>query len=142
MMPTNATAASPMRTSNVPGTDRSSGRNVQKVVVVNGNPRTLSFAETTLESGHYDVVFVESIAHAYSQIRRVQPNLVIMCLRLDDPDGFRLLSMLKLDPDTQAIPVLTYTSEQLQADQTDDEETEEEEPESSFFAPRATTLMN
>jgi CheY-like chemotaxis protein len=37
--------------------------------------------------------------------------LVILCLRLDDPSGFQVLSMLKMDEDTKAIPVLTYTSE-------------------------------
>ena len=58
-----------------------------------------------------DVVFVESSEHAYSQIKRVQPNLVILCVRIDDANGFQVLSMLKLDDDTRAIPVLTYTSE-------------------------------
>src|SRR6266508_3882475 len=58
-----------------------------------------------------NVVIVESSAHAYSQIKRVQPNLVILCVRIDDADGFQVLSMLKLDGDTRAIPVLTYTTE-------------------------------
>ena len=56
-------------------------------------------------------LFVESNAHAYSQIKRVKPNLVILCMRLEDTDGFQVLSMLKLDDDTRGIPVLTYTSE-------------------------------
>ena len=43
-----------------------------------------SALENVLEAGHYDVVFVESSAHAYSQIKRVQPNLVILCVRIDD----------------------------------------------------------
>jgi CheY-like chemotaxis protein len=83
----------------------------QKVVIVNGSPEMLETLETTLEAGHYDVVFVESSEHAYSQIKRVQPNLVILCVRIDDATGFQVLSMLKLDDDTRAIPVLTYTSE-------------------------------
>jgi CheY-like chemotaxis protein len=57
------------------------------------------------------VVFVESMAHAYSQIKRVQPDLVILCIRIDEMDGFQVLSMLKLDEDTRNIPVLTYTTE-------------------------------
>ena len=83
----------------------------QKVVIVNGNPEMLETLETALDAGHYDVVFVESSEHAYSQIKRVQPNLVILCVRIDDANGFQVLSMLKLDDDTRAIPVLTYTSE-------------------------------
>ena len=71
----------------------------------------LELLETVLDAGHYDVVFVESSEHAYSQIKRVQPNLVILCVRIDDAEGFQVLSMLKLDEDTRGIPVLTYTTE-------------------------------
>src|SRR5256714_13312441 len=83
----------------------------QKVVIVNGSSEILELLETVLDAGHYDVVFVESSAHAYSQIKRVQPNLVILCVRIDDADGFQVLSMLKLDRETRDIPVLTYTTE-------------------------------
>src|SRR4029078_13647812 len=83
----------------------------QKVVIVNGSPEILDLLETALDAGHYDVVFVESSAHAYSQIKSVKPNLVILCVRIDDADGFQVLSMLKLDADTRAIPVLTYTTQ-------------------------------
>src|SRR3982074_1368984 len=84
---------------------------VQKVVVVNGNTEVLGMLETVLDAGRYDMVFVESSDHAYSQIKRVVPNLVILCTRIEELDGFQLLTMLKLDSDTQDIPVLTYTTE-------------------------------
>ena len=56
-------------------------------------------------------MFVESNEHAYSHIKRVQPNLVILCMRIEDREGFQVLSMLKLDDETRRIPVLTYTTE-------------------------------
>jgi PleD family two-component response regulator len=84
---------------------------VQKVVVVNGNTEVLGMLEAVLDAGRYDMVFVESNEHAYSQIKRVVPNLVILCARIDRLEGFQLLTMLKLDPDTRTIPVLTYTTE-------------------------------
>jgi PleD family two-component response regulator len=84
---------------------------VQKVVVVNGNTEVLGLLETVLDAGRYDMVFVESSDRAYSQIKRVLPNLVILCARIEDLDGFQLLTMLKLDDDTRNIPVLTYTTE-------------------------------
>jgi PleD family two-component response regulator len=71
----------------------------------------LVLLEMALDAGRYDVVFVESNEHAYSQIKRVQPNLVILCVRIEDMDGFQVLSMLKLDDETRGIPVLTYTNE-------------------------------
>ena len=39
------------------------------------------------------------------------PNLVILCTRIERLDGFQILTMLKLDPETRDIPVLTYTTE-------------------------------
>ena len=82
---------------------------------------------------------VEPTAHAYSQIKRVQPNLVILCVNLDDLDGIHVLSMLKLDAATRDIPVLTYTTSR------EDEEPDEEladpgEPE--IFAPKPAAWMN
>jgi len=81
----------------------------QKVVIVNGSPDMLERIETVLEAGHYDVVFVQSSSHAYSQIKHVQPNLVVLCVELDDANGLNLLSMLKLDRETMDIPVVTFT---------------------------------
>src|SRR5437764_5552871 len=90
-MLTNVTTAESLRQAVLPGTS------TQKVVIVNGSPDVLELLETVLDEGHYDVVFVESTRHAYSQVKRVQPNLVILCVRIDDADGFQVLSMLKLD---------------------------------------------
>src|SRR3984893_6569351 len=97
----------------------------QKVVIVNGSAEILELLETALDAGHYDVVFVESSQHAYSQIKRVRPDLVILCVRIDEVDDFQVLSMLKLDEDTRTIPVLTYTTEG------DGEESDEEVAEPS-----------
>ena len=111
----------------------------QKVVIVNGNAEVLQLLETLLDAGHYDVVFVESNEHAYSQIRRVQPNLVILCVHLDDMNGFQVLSMLKIDTETRDIPVLTYTVETVSR------ETEEElqEPaEAEMFGAKPQLWMN
>jgi PleD family two-component response regulator len=85
---------------------------VQKVVVVNGNTAVLETLEAALDAGRYDMVFVESDERAYSQIKNVVPNLVILCARIDQPQAFQLLTMLKLDPETRSIPVLTFTTEQ------------------------------
>jgi PleD family two-component response regulator len=106
----------------------------QKVVIVNGSAEMLEAIETVLEAGHYDIVFVESNQHAYSQVKRVQPNLVILCVQIDDIDGFQVLSMLKLDESTRDIPVLTYTSE-YECDEPDEDVDETSETE--LFAPRA-----
>jgi CheY-like chemotaxis protein len=95
----------------MPSTNRIADAPVQKVVVVNGNTEVLGMLESVLDAGRYDMVFVEPGDRAYSQIRKVLPNLVILCTRIEELDGFQLLTMLKLDPETSDIPVLTYTTE-------------------------------
>ena len=95
----------------MPNTNRIADAPVQKVVVVNGNTDVLGMLEAVLDAGRYDMVFVESGDRAYSQIRKVLPNLVILCTHIEELDGFQLLTMLKLDPQTSDIPVLTYTTE-------------------------------
>ena len=113
----------------------------QKVVIVNGNSGILDALDTALDAGHYDVVFVESSQHAYSQIKRVQPDLVILCVQIDSADGFQVLSMLKLDEDTRAIPVLTYTTE-YEGQEADEEAAEEERSETEILAAKPAIRMN
>lgn len=84
---------------------------VQNVVIVNGNTEAVGLLESVLDGGRYDVIFVESSSHAYSQIKRVRPHLVILCLGMDDAEGLQVLSMLKLDQETRDIPVITYASD-------------------------------
>jgi CheY-like chemotaxis protein len=113
---------------------------VQKVVIVNGSPEVLEMVETVLDAGHYDVVFVESSAHAYSQVKRVHPHLVILCVRFDDIEGFQVLSMLKLDEETRAIPLLTYALEGNGC--VTPEEAEETSDNTLAFRPKSQLWMN
>ncbi|PYR60486.1 MAG: hypothetical protein DMF91_12200 [Acidobacteria bacterium] len=112
----------------------------QKVVIVNGSAGILELVETVLEAGHYDIVFVESSDHAYSQIKRVMPDLVILCVRIEDLEGFQVLSMLKLDKETRAIPVLTYTTEYEGQDAAEEEAAEPSETE--MFTAKPAMRMN
>jgi CheY-like chemotaxis protein len=81
------------------------------VMVINGPGAVLELFESILEPGHYDVVVVESGVRAYSQVKLVQPDLVILCVRMEDPSSLQVLSMLKLDPETARVPVITYAVE-------------------------------
>jgi CheY-like chemotaxis protein len=117
----------------------STAAGTQKVVIVNGSPQTLELLENVLEAGRYDIVFVESSEHAYSQIKRVQPNLVILCVQIDAMDTFQVLSMLKLDDDTRNIPILTFTAD-VEGQETDEEP--EEALEVEMFAPAQVLRMN
>jgi len=114
---------------------------VQKVVVVNGNTEVLGMLETVLDAGRYDMVFVEAADRAYSQIKRVLPNLVILCTKIEQLDGFQLLTMLKLDDETRDIPVLTYTTE-YEGQDFDNAISQLAEDEEEMFPARPALRMN
>ena len=133
------TGATPTATSLRRAEEAATKTAAQKVVIVNGSPEIIELLETALDAGHYNVVFVESSQHAYSQIKRVQPNLVILCIHIEDVDGFQVLSMLKLDPETRGIPVLTYTTEY---DGQDEEEEVAEPSDTEIFTPNPARSMN
>lgn len=125
-----------MNTSEVTLT-KTASRPAQKVVVVNGTPDVLDLLESVLEGGRYDLLFADASQHAYSLIAKEQPNLVVLCTAIDRADGFQLLSMLKLDPQTKRIPVVTYTNE---TDDEDDEADEYTETGEDLPPPRPLTL--
>ena len=109
-----------MNTSEVTLT-KTASRPAQKVVVVNGTPDVLDLLESVLDGGRYDLLFADASQHAYSLIAKEQPNLVVLCTTIDRADGFQLLSMLKLDPQTKRIPVVTYTNDVEHDDEEQDE---------------------
>ncbi len=116
------------------------GRATQRVVVVNGSKAVFDLLESVLDAGHYDVVLVADIDRAYSQIKQNRPDMVVVCLGLDDPVGFQILSMLKLDEDTKDIPVLTCASEfELEPSTGEDDE---EEQDGAFRLATAALPMN
>jgi hypothetical protein len=64
--------------------------------------------DAVLRAVDYDVIFVESTGHAYSDVKRARPELIIACFSNDDYETCQVLSMLSLDADTAGIPVVTY----------------------------------
>ncbi len=112
----------------------------QTVVVVNGDTEMVGMLETVLGAGRYDMVFVDAGDHAYSQIKSIRPNLVVLYTRIEAVDGFQLLTMLKLDAATRDIPVLTYTTEYEGQDANVDDAPQEDG--STLLAPTIAIRMN
>ena len=121
------------------GNQDSGSKGLQKVAVINGSSEVLELLEAVLEAGHYDVIFVESNEHAYSQVKRLQPSLVILCVHIEDVEAFHVLSMLKLDDDTRRIPLVTFT---VDLGDRDPVEVAMEPPDEVMFAPPPAMGMN
>jgi PleD family two-component response regulator len=99
-----------------------------RTVLVVGRPGRL-VPDSAFNSLDYDVVVVEPLSRAYSQIKRVQPTLVVLCLAFGDIEECHLLSMLKLDAETASIPIRTCGVMDAETDESE----EDEEDESNAF---------
>ena len=75
---------------------------------VGGGADALAVVEPVLDGRAYEVEFVDTDDEPYATIAALRPDLVIVSLDLEDVAGFQLLTMLRLDPETAGIPVLSY----------------------------------
>jgi hypothetical protein len=83
-------------------------RSLRSLVAVSGDPQRAGLLDALLvDANDYDVIFVDSIAHGYSRIKQVTPDLVMVLFEIDDVAAYQLLSMLKIDGDMAGIPVVT-----------------------------------
>jgi len=98
-----------------------SNRPLRTVVLVCGRaPQAESLDVLLVATNDYDVIFIESIVHSYSCIKRVVPDLVIISSEVDDVATCQLLSMLSADRRSSRIPVLTCPTLREQRDRDDD----------------------
>ena len=84
----------------------------QLAVFVGGGPESLAIVEPVLDGRAYDIEFVALDDEPYATVAALKPDLVVVSLGMDDLAGFQLLTMLRLDPETVNIPVLSYVRDE------------------------------
>lgn len=85
--------------------------NRQLAVFVGGGADALAVVEPVLDGRAYDVEFVAADDEPYATIAALKPDLIVVSLDLSELAGFQLLTMLRLDPATAGIPVLSYVKD-------------------------------
>ena len=80
------------------------------IMVVNDSVEFLQLMEELLTDEGYQVSIIESGAGTRAAAKRLRPDLLILDVRLPDMNGFEVLNLLQLDPDTASIPVLLCTA--------------------------------
>jgi DNA-binding response OmpR family regulator len=79
------------------------------VAVSRETQRNRFLGELLFDTDEYDGIVVGSLEHGYARIKQEKPDVVIIYVAVDDEAVCRLLSMLTLDPETAAIPIVTWT---------------------------------
>ena len=80
----------------------------KKVALVNNDADFLNAMEEILQQlGGYEAFIIHEGNTAYHQIKREQPDLIILDIRMEEPTtGWKVLDLLTLDPLTSKIPVI------------------------------------
>ncbi|HUE88492.1 MAG TPA: hypothetical protein VMO26_20640 [Vicinamibacterales bacterium] len=82
--------------------------NRQLAVFIGGGIEALTHVEPILIGRAYDVEFVAMDDEPYATVAALKPDMIVVNLDLENDAGFQLLTMLRLDPETAQIPVLSY----------------------------------
>ena len=85
--------------------------NRQLAVFIGGGTDALAHVEPILIGRAYDIEFVAIDDEPYATVAALKPDIVVVNLDLENEVGFQLLTMLRLDPETAQIPVLSYVQE-------------------------------
>jgi CheY-like chemotaxis protein len=82
------------------------------ITVVNNDTAFLTLmCELLVEEGYQALAWREG-ANAYEMIRREKPELVILDIRMEQPEtGWTILELLRLDPTTTNIPVIVCSAD-------------------------------
>jgi CheY-like chemotaxis protein len=80
------------------------------IMVVNDSVEFLQLMEELLKDEGYVVTIGETGAGTRSAAKRSRPDLIVLDVRLPDMSGFEVLDLLRLDPETEAIPILLCTA--------------------------------
>lgn len=82
------------------------------IVIVNNDPYLLDAVAEVLRGAGYDTEGYKSSSEALELIRKRPPDLVIVDVNLEHPaEGWSFLQLLRLDRQTEAIPVIIATAD-------------------------------
>lgn|GEM_PF-1542188 len=83
-----------------------------RIMVVEDNSAIAKAMQFALQRAGYETKWCEDES-IYEQIREWRPDLILMDLRMPRLDGSTVTATLKSDPETQGIPVIIVTADQV-----------------------------
>ena len=83
-----------------------------KIAVVNDDTVFLELMQELLSEEGYEVFIWKEGSSAYQKIKSAQPHLVVLDIRMEQPEGsLSILELLKLDPETSKIPIIVCSAD-------------------------------
>ncbi|MBN1312087.1 MAG: response regulator [Anaerolineae bacterium] len=86
------------------------------VLIVEDEANIRKFASVNLVARGYDVVEADNARDGLNHLRGMQPDLLILDIRMPGMSGMDLLEIMSQEPDTSSIPVVVITASESAAD--------------------------
>lgn len=87
-----------------------------RILLVEDNDINRRLLSEYLIHFHYDVIDLPDGTNLFGAIAEVQPNLILLDLKLPHIDGFQLLSQLSQHPEWSRLPVIVVSAFAFVAD--------------------------
>jgi CheY-like chemotaxis protein len=85
------------------------------IAVVNNDTAFLELMQELLNDEGYETLIHKEGSTAYQKLKKEQPALLILDIRLGAPEeGWNVLELLKLDPQTASMPVIVCSADAVQ----------------------------
>ena len=89
----------------------------KQILIIDDQNQLLSLMRRILEDENYQVHILQDGNDAYTKMKVLLPDLLILDLKLGGISGKDVLKQLKEDAVTAEIPVIVYTAAVLEADE-------------------------
>lgn len=81
-----------------------------RILIVDDTPANIEIAVNHLEARGYEILVARNAQETLQRVRLVQPDLILMDVRMPGMDGFELCRHLGADVNTREIPVIFMTA--------------------------------
>ena len=81
----------------------------RRIMVVDDDSEIVDITRMVLESGGYEVIPAHSGPEALQKVSAARPDLILLDINMPEVDGWAILKMLKIDEETNAIPVAMFS---------------------------------
>jgi DNA-binding response OmpR family regulator len=82
----------------------------KKVLIIDDEPEMLSLIKITLEKGGFEVSTCDNGRHAWDEIQKVKPDLLVLDVMLPGIDGYSLQLKISQNASTKDLPIIVLTA--------------------------------
>lgn len=82
----------------------------KKVLAIDDEPEMLQLIKYTLEKGGFEVSTCDNGRHAWDEIVKVKPDLLVLDVMLPGIDGYSLQLKISQDPSLKDLPIIVLTA--------------------------------